>query len=334
MCNLSLGQAVSFQSKTGYIYKIQEQENQVFSLGGPGGMQREMYRVHVAWSDGRGVSEVPEGIAAPWADRAAHLPPISEADAVAMAETGKAAHLESLAKDKREREAAAVRLSEWQEEHASRIPADSVAVIVAELERDDSDSMTDYFAVSKTRSVVLAFSRHTRDNFQEMRKAARNFEETAPLADSGSDAEHREKYSMGRGYYLKAGRGYGSGWAIRKLSFYGAESPITKIPMGDWHAPATLDAKASPRPCSTTGDTDSAVSAGSVAISEHTHTKRGFQMFIVAGGPRVEREEFSRRLAKAKESGGWYSRKWGNTPAGFAFKDRAAAESFAAELEA
>lgn len=69
-----------------------------------------------------------------------------------------------------------------------------------------------------------------------------------------------------------------------------------------------------------------------VTIEEHTHTKKGFQMWIVCLSERVEREEYTALLSKAKSAGGWYSRKWGDCPAGFAFKDPAAAEKFAAEI--
>lgn len=71
-----------------------------------------------------------------------------------------------------------------------------------------------------------------------------------------------------------------------------------------------------------------------VTISEHTHTKKGFQMFIVELADRVERSEFMRLLDRAKQDRGWYSRKWGSTPAGFAFRDAEAAQTFAHEVAA
>lgn len=63
-------------------------------------------------------------------------------------------------------------------------------------------------------------------------------------------------------------------------------------------------------------------------IEEHTHTKHNFQMFIVIM-PRVDRAEFDRLLGATRAAGGWYSRQWGTTPGGFAFRDRATAEAFA-----
>ncbi len=63
---------------------------------------------------------------------------------------------------------------------ASR-PGWAKAAIIAELEIDKSDSMTDYFATSTEKRVFLAWSSHTRDLFSEMRKAAATFGPTAHL---------------------------------------------------------------------------------------------------------------------------------------------------------
>ena len=98
---------------------------------------------------------------------------------------------------------------EWLRES---IPQDAKAIIVARLKQDDSDSQTDYFASSVQRTIILGFSKHKRDLFSEMRKHANNFEGTAYLAEYNEDYEHREKYSMGNGYYL--GKSSYSGWII------------------------------------------------------------------------------------------------------------------------
>src|SRR3977135_2922058 len=46
-------------------------------------------------------------------------------------------------------------------------PSWAKALIVAELEQDQCDSMTDYFATRTERVVALAWSAHTRDLFSE-----------------------------------------------------------------------------------------------------------------------------------------------------------------------
>lgn len=192
--------------------------------------------------------------------------------------------------------------AEW----LARKPEWAEAAIVAELEHDESDSMTDYFSTSTSRRVFLAWSRHTRDLFSETRKAAATFSETAHLgpgkdlytahviasADivSGGSAtwkgspshwhselydgesygatfttladaeafiaakgapesisfegnlvgfewkidlksvEHREKYSMGHGYYLKGSGRYSSGWTVRKTTWLEGFSETVETP--------------------------------------------------------------------------------------------------------
>jgi hypothetical protein len=99
------------------------------------------------------------------------------------------------------------------------IPEDAKAIIIAEERRDESDRMTDYYGYGTDRTVILGFSKHTKDLFSEMRKYAVNFEGTTYLAEENKDYEHREKYSMGAGYYL--GESKYSGWIVKKEAFYG-----------------------------------------------------------------------------------------------------------------
>ena len=208
---------------------------------------------------------------------------------------------------------------------AKYAPAWAKAALVAELHEDDSDSMSDYHNHKTKRRVIIGWSRHERDLFPEMRKAAASFPETAHLADAPESAEHREKYSMGAGFYLKTGWRDSSGWCVKKCR--------VKWLAGDaWEfsdaakgiAPAPADAP--------TGGNDSAPAAhdgGAMAIERHTHTKKGFDMWICPLADRVEREAFDAMLSEAKALGGWYSRAWGGTPAGFAFRSEEKARAFA-----
>lgn len=75
--------------------------------------------------------------------------------------------------------------------------------------------MTDYFAHSVTRRVLLGFSKSGRNNFREMCKLAATFGPTEKLATEGQ--ENRENYTGGSGYYL-SGPYRHSGWTIRKES--------------------------------------------------------------------------------------------------------------------
>lgn len=328
MNTLTPGLPVEFQNNPGYIAEVKPQTDKVFTLGGRGGLVQEHWRVVVAWADGANWTEVSEGIAQPWADRAEHHAPISETEALALLAKCKAGRAAAIKEEQDARAIAKAEAEAWQQAHAGKIPTGAKAVLIAELEQDESDSMTDYFAVSTSRAIILAFSTHTKDNFQEMRNAARNHADTAYLADADGTAEHREKYSMGRGYYLKAGRSsYSSGWAVRKLPLP-TENPARCLPVGEWAVPEKAAAKA-PRPhcASAQGKT-----VGVVTISEHTHTKRGFQMWVCSLSDRVSREEYQSLLDQAKKLGGWYSRAWQGTPAGFSFKCPDKAQAFAASL--
>lgn len=98
------------------------------------------------------------------------------------------------------------------------IPAGVTHVIVAELRENTSDPMTDYFSYNTIKTVYLALSRHDRNMFDEMRKAAANSQnpEIAALSENNANLENRENYSWGAGMYL--GESKYSGWIIRKRS--------------------------------------------------------------------------------------------------------------------
>jgi hypothetical protein len=134
------------------------------------------------------------------------------------------AELEAERKENERKEAVRVTGRKWLQEN---LPEDVQAIIVARLKQDESDSQTDYFASSIRCTVILGFSKYKRDIFSEMRKHAGNFEETAYLAEYNGDYEHREKYSMGAGYYL--GESKYRGWIIEKEPVYNRESAINEF---------------------------------------------------------------------------------------------------------
>lgn len=106
------------------------------------------------------------------------------------------------------------------------VPTDAKAVIIGSLRVSECDSYTDYYDYRVERTVILGFSKHTRNLFSEMRKHAANFEETAYFAEYNADYEHRENYSMGDGMYL--GRNKYSGWTIEKEPIYDLEKFIER----------------------------------------------------------------------------------------------------------
>lgn len=118
------------------------------------------------------------------------------------------------------------------------IPDEAKALIIAELHQNESDVQSDYFHHSVRDTVIIGWSKHTRDLFSEMRKYAGNIPETkhleiAPIINGNGQTrtkenksywhpedEHREKHSMGNGYYLKKGWTHSTGWAISKVIKY------------------------------------------------------------------------------------------------------------------
>ncbi|MDR1120681.1 MAG: fusion protein [Dysgonamonadaceae bacterium] len=107
------------------------------------------------------------------------------------------------------------------------IPSDAQAVIIACEREDESDSQADYFSSKTVRTMILGFSTHTKNNFQEMRGYAVNFEETTYLTEKNEDYEYRENYTGGHGYYL--GESKYRGWIIEKERIYDREHFIERF---------------------------------------------------------------------------------------------------------
>lgn len=249
------------------------------------------------------------------------IAPISETEAAGLYSDALEKRAQQTIDRQKASEAADARAAELQIQIDAIRPAWAVCPLVAELEIDDCDSQSDYFNTKTAKTVLIGWSKHERDLFPEMRKAAATYAETAGLATAPASAEHREKYSMGSGYYLKAENCYSTGWKVQKKSHYSLEHLGRQI---DEISPALLnDQKDEPE--MTPGDN---MAAGRFTIEEHTHSKKGFQMFICVLSERVEREEYLHLLGQAKALNGWYTRKFGKCPAGFAFKSKADALEF------
>lgn len=321
----TLGQGfVTIYGKLAWVVAIEPRSGprQSLLIGGPSPMAAIRWNVQAVTETGqisdydehtlnRLISQSPN--IAPCDDPAAKL-----AEAQALTEKRRAADREAMARAEEAKRLSAADVAKY-------APAWAKAALVAELHEDDSDSMADYHNHKTKRRVVIGWSRHERDLFPEMRKAAASFAETAHLADAPESAEHREKYSMGGGYYLKQGWRDSSGWCVKKCR--------VKWLAGDaWEFSDAAKGIAPAPAAPPTGGNDNAPAAaigGGLAIERHTHTKKGFAMWICTMPGRVEREAFDAMLAEAKTLGGWYSRAWGTTPAGFAFKSEEKAQAFA-----
>lgn len=309
-----------YGEKAGHVAAIGESNPNVVIIGANGVKPAGRELVFV-WEDGT-TSAVTESIARDWLLRGAELglPAINDApERLAKARARKATERDAR---EAERKAEAERLAAFRAEYGPKIPANAKAFIVAKYMHDECDLMTDYFHSRAGRTIILAFSTHTRDLFPEMRKAARNHPETAHLADLPESAEHREKWSMGAGYYLKEHSRYRDGWMIKKEHLWN-DDKAKSLPMAEWAVP---DPVTNPRPA-VAASVPSA--PGAIRIEKHTHTKKGFDMWIAILPDRVDRDTFDAMRDKARDLGGWYSRPWDKTPGGFAFKKAEAAEAFA-----
>lgn len=320
--SIFVGAPVSIRGRHGHICAVRAATGSVFLVVGPAS-GRVSSEVDIVLSDGRTVTTSDlEAHAYREAAAALGLQEISEAEAVALHQSVVKLRDEKKRQAVEREERCRAERTAFLADAVPRIPAEAKAVIIAELVRDASDTMSDYFGSETTRTIILAFSNHRRDLFAEMRKAAMNHPETASLAEAGAEAEHREKYSMGGGYYLKAGGRHSDGWRVSKRYMNPADR-AGGIPTGEWALTPQ------PRTSPAAADNPAGVSTGPARIEQHTHTKHGFEMWIVILPDRIDREDFDRLRDAAKAGGGWYSRAWGRTPSGFAFKSEEAAAEFA-----
>lgn len=116
------------------------------------------------------------------------------------------------------------------------MPSWAKAVIVAThsiYDEENSEPYSDYHQSKTTKTIVLAWSKHTRNLFPEMRKACLNHHDTAFLADKESSTEHRENYSMGAGTYLTNKDYLRHGWEVRKVKFWNEEQKEKYVPVGE-----------------------------------------------------------------------------------------------------
>jgi hypothetical protein len=298
-----------------YITKIEPVQNKTSMLIGSG-MKSIRFDVTITCIDGYR-SIIDEHTAARLAADAAHVEPLTEAGKMdlerAYVEYEKA---EQVRRDKHKEDAKKARA---QEEENARLcmlaaPEGTKAVLIATYSEDNCDSMTDYHGSKNHKSVIIGFSKHNRDLFPEMRKAAATFKPTQDLADAPEEAEHREKYSMGGGYYLKNGYRHSTGWKVSKTDLkYGSRNRLKTE--AETVQPAAIEPSKSS-------------ANGAYRINTILHTRKNVDIFICSPLEFLDRPEFMEEKDRAKSCGGWYSRKFGKSPAGFAFNSMEEAKTF------
>ena len=89
------------------------------------------------------------------------------------------------------------------------IPEWAKAVIVADHYQNDSDTMTDYFSTSIKEINYLAFSRTTRNNMNELKKACENWEKTKELLNDPETGEHKKSSSYLPNFFIGTDHWFG-----------------------------------------------------------------------------------------------------------------------------
>lgn len=238
-----IGSPVVDGGRNGFIVNANYDTPQTFMIGAGGMTENKGADVGVIWlpcNKGDALTysgQLPSGIYSKWLEKAAQYnkDPITPAQAERLhnkyrAEEEARQQASTIKRDDKEKARAI-----FEAEYHAKKPAWAKAAIVAELHVSECDIQSDYWGHSTSRVIILAWSKHTRNNFAEFRKAAKNAPETLDLSTADKDAEHRENYSMGGGYYLAHGWRHNSGWNISKAVFY--DNDNCNIPAGEWAIP-------------------------------------------------------------------------------------------------
>lgn len=212
------------------------------------------------------------------------------------------------------------------------IPEDAQAVIVAKFTSmsDRSDPYTDYYETQTNRTIILAWSKHTRDLFSEMRKAALNHQDTAALSDKELSTEHREKYSMGRGFYLTNKDYIRCGIEIRKIVL-NTNDKKSSVPYGEIAIPEKKVTGKKTENSSNQSEVDlkNSIVGKAKPIEVMHHTKKGHLVFVVNFEEKQSPDVFKSLLSVAKENNGYYSKfKSDGAIPGFHFTDRSDVNGF------
>lgn len=83
------------------------------------------------------------------------------------------------------------------------------------------------------RTVILAWSKHTRNLFPELRKACLNHSDIQFLHDTNQSLEHRQTHWSGDGYFLSDNDFIRHGWQVRKVILR-SKRKAYDVPFGEW----------------------------------------------------------------------------------------------------
>jgi hypothetical protein len=106
-------------------------------------------------------------------------------------------------------------------------PDNTKAVIVAQYVNNDSNLNEDYHGSKTLKTVIIGWSTHTRNLFPEMRKAAKQYEPVAFMAELPKESEHRYPHSFS--FLKESSNQYADGWMIYKINISG--NSISSLPL-------------------------------------------------------------------------------------------------------
>mgnify|MGYP000666361413 CR=1 FL=1 len=114
------------------------------------------------------------------------------------------------------------------------VPDWAKAVIVAaltEYDSNNSDPFGGYHQTKTLRTILLAWSKHTRNLFPELRKSCLNHSETQFLHKNQS-LEHKQPHWSGDGYFLSDRDFIRYGWQVKK-TLLGSKEKVHHVPLGE-----------------------------------------------------------------------------------------------------
>jgi hypothetical protein len=149
---------------------------------------------------------------------------------------------EQAKRDQQEKERLEHQANEQAFQAALVVPVWAKGVIVATYTEYDTERSEPYSGeyYSKTlRTIILAWSTHTRRLFPELRKACLHHPDTVFLNDKAQSKEHRNNYGIGQGSGLTDVDYLYHGWCVEKHVFWNESNKGKYVPLGEFIIPIT-----------------------------------------------------------------------------------------------
>lgn len=268
----------------------------------------------------KNVKEIVAKLDAARAELRPHIPEIDETISPEEDARNKQRAAEMRQKEREQSEACA---KSWAELEAAK-PARAQSLILALYVVDKSDPMTDYFAAFTERVVALSWLNTPAARVEDLQAAKAAWSEIAGL-DTKVQRGSPTPGASDR-LHLNTGDGpYSTGWRVLCLKWEHVRGMYERREIEQPRLFESQDV-AAPITLGTPGS-----NAGKYNIVKVYHDKRKCDVWIAAPIEKLPDHEYQLALSRCRECGGWYSRKWGSSPGGFAFDSENRARLFADE---